>query len=166
MSLDNNEDIKKLLEAANNPDNLIDCMFDKFLREYGFSEDDLSERIAMDDLYFFYSCYYYSKKKKLPRRKNFASPSVILKLYRIRQRPKVKDPNRPDYKNWGLKCSKEFKKSYNTFKDRAGESWQKKYKAVQGAKRSHQSRRVSHKEEKQLETVLASLGLTDATIAK
>lgn len=146
------DDIKELLDIASKSDNLTDCDLDRFLREMGFSEDDLSQRILLDDLYLFYSCWHYAKYKKLAHRNLFTAGSVVAKMYRIRQRPKIKDKNRPEYKVWGLKCSKGMKDSFLKFMERS-DSWQKKLKRLQNAKKGHKARLVNKREAKQFETL-------------
>ena len=151
-------DVKELLEAASKSDNFVDCDFDRFLKENGFSEESLTERVLMNELFLFFSCYYYIKHKKLPHPKQFAGPSVMLKLYKIRQHSPTK-LGKNYYLPWGFKCNEAFKTAVTRFMERS-EAWQKKYNAIKNAKKSHKARKVNRKEKKQLETLLTTQHLT------
>ena len=75
------DDIQNLLKAATTEDALNDSNFDTFLKQYGFSEDDLTKRVLNDDLYLFYAFWHYSKYKTIPNRKNYTQGSNSLKRF-------------------------------------------------------------------------------------
>jgi hypothetical protein len=146
------DDFKDLLDIAASESNLTDCPFDTFLKENGYSEDDLSKRILYNDLFVFYAKWYFNKYKKVPHRSSFTEGSGAAKLYRLRQRY----PGTTKLA-WGLKCSVAFKIAYLQFKKDAPE-WQKKLTRILGAKKSHKARKINQREKEQLERMLSIQG--------
>lgn len=115
-------DIKDLLEVAESEDGLGSSDLDVFLRQNGFTASDLSERIYIDDLYFFYSEYYYQLYNELPNRNNISKNSDVFKLYKLKMNRTI---NGRKAQTWGLKCSKQFKESFELWQQ--NQKWSEKF---------------------------------------
>lgn len=142
------DDINKLLELAQTTDNFTDCLFDTFLKEHGFTEQDLQYRILIDDLFMFYAYWHFEKYKKIPHRNKFTLGSKMMNLYKIR----VNNPSGKGLK-WGFKCSQTFRIAFLQFK-KDSDQWQKRLKRTLAGRKSTRSAKIRKKEDEQLERLL------------
>lgn len=154
------DDISKLLEAASVKTdeslfNLSGSELDVFLKESLYSEDDLSKRVFLVDLFEMYANWYYLKYDKLPSIKTYTRGSGIIKKFTVNGFKKE-----TKQLVLALKCSGIFKINYLKFKE-DNPSWSDKLKRLQAAKKANLTKKgkklqLTPKEKEQLETLASS----------
>jgi hypothetical protein len=154
------DDIAKLLEAASTKTddsifNLGDSELDVFLKENLYSEDDLSKRVFLVDLFEMYAHWYHAKHNNLPSIKTYTRNSGIIKKHTVKGFKKETQ----QLIN-ALKCSAIFKINYLKFKEE-NPAWSIKLKRIQSAKKAHLTKKgkkleLTPREKEHLEMLASS----------